>query len=703
MRLARLRSERFTRPSATTYRPAGAPLQDLGYEQDLVGNVVALVERTPGCGVAANPEAGTVADPALRALVARGDALVRRFGYDPLYRLSSASGRACAGTPQGPLWTDAPHCGFGGGDHGTPTQGNAPLLTATYRERYTYDVAGNLTRWARAGGASDTVRRFALEPGTNRLREVTVGGTTTAYTTDANGNVTGETTSRHFEWDSGDRLRVFRTQAGAAEPSLHAQYLYDADGARVKKVVRKQGGGVAVSTYVAGIFERHRRSAGEESAPGTDYLHVMDDRQRLGLVRVGPPHPDDRGPAVQHHLGDHLGSSGMVVDDGGGFVNREEYAPYGETTFGSFGGKRYRFTGMERDEESGLAYHGARYYAPWLGRWRSCDPAGPTGGANLYAYAAGNPVLLADPGGTQPRAGLVDVDDVSEPPPGLTLPSADPRVELQTESGGSRGVPLSEIRSSPGYVDNWERFEAQPDPLTLRVSEITFFYAGGSALRVPVSTIDPGAGSRSVRYKASAGLVLPLGSSGQFALDAENTPAIVAAAGYVKRELGQRSATRLELAEATFQFALAVGSLAAAWSPLPSLRTPMLPGGSGQLPLTGVTEAEIDAAVNAKMSSRYLFRTPVDVTEAGHAVESLVPASRWGRPGLKPGDWLMGGPPNRSNWLRSFKWEPNPTNIRAPFRAGEGYFVPPRYVTWPRGPIGWIKGLFGQRKYIPGQ
>ena len=83
---------------------------------------------------------------------------------------------------------------------------------------------------------------------------------------------------------------------------------------------------------------------------------------------LGAAHPDDRGPAVQFHLGDHLGSSNVVVDSGGALVNREEFTPYGETSFGSFAKKRYRFTGKERDEESGLNYHGARYYAPWLGQ-----------------------------------------------------------------------------------------------------------------------------------------------------------------------------------------------------------------------------------------------------------------------------------------------------------------------------------------------
>ncbi len=57
---------------------------------------------------------------------------------------------------------------------------------------------------------------------------------------------------------------------------------------------------------------------------------------------------------MQLHLGDHLGSSNVVVDSGGALVNREEFTPYGETSFGSFAKKRYRFTGKERDEESGL-------------------------------------------------------------------------------------------------------------------------------------------------------------------------------------------------------------------------------------------------------------------------------------------------------------------------------------------------------------
>ena len=51
---------------------------------------------------------------------------------------------------------------------------------------------------------------------------------------------------------------------------------------------------------------------------------------------------------------------------------------------------------MERDEESGLNYHGARYYAPELSRWCSADPQRLSGGLNSFAFVDSNPVLLGD-------------------------------------------------------------------------------------------------------------------------------------------------------------------------------------------------------------------------------------------------------------------------------------------------------------------
>ncbi len=58
--------------------------------------------------------------------------------------------------------------------------------------------------------------------------------------------------------------------------------------------------------------------------------------------------------------------------------------------------KRYRYTGMERDEESGLNYHHARYYATWLGRWVSADPSFTDDGMNLWAYTHDEPTGARD-------------------------------------------------------------------------------------------------------------------------------------------------------------------------------------------------------------------------------------------------------------------------------------------------------------------
>ena len=101
--------------------------------------------------------------------------------------------------------------------------------------------------------------------------------------------------------------------------------------------------------------------------------------------------------------------SGLELDDTGRIISYEEYYPYGSTSYQSVRSqtetpKRYRYSGTERDEESGLNYHGARYYSPWIGRWINTDPIGIQGGPNLYAYAQGNPVMLVDASGRQPEA-----------------------------------------------------------------------------------------------------------------------------------------------------------------------------------------------------------------------------------------------------------------------------------------------------------
>ena len=54
---------------------------------------------------------------------------------------------------------------------------------------------------------------------------------------------------------------------------------------------------------------------------------------------------------------------------------------------------------MERDEETGLAPHGVRFYAPWLGRWARADPSNLADGVNRWAFVRGRPTQLVDSSG----------------------------------------------------------------------------------------------------------------------------------------------------------------------------------------------------------------------------------------------------------------------------------------------------------------
>jgi RHS repeat-associated protein len=217
------------------------------------------------------------------------------------------------------------------------------------------------------------------------------------------GNLVSEGTARRFAWDHVGLLKSFRVQTGDAEPSVHVQHLHSAEGQRVLKVVRRQGGQIQVTVCIDEVFERRALTRGGQTRTH-DVVHVMDNLRRVALVRDGDPFPDDETPAVAYHLADHVESTSIVV--GGATTSdatlaaREEYAPHGRTTFGGVSGKRHRFAGRERDEETGLTHHRARYYAPWLRRWISPDPAGPVDGPNLYVFGRNNPIRYIDPTGT---------------------------------------------------------------------------------------------------------------------------------------------------------------------------------------------------------------------------------------------------------------------------------------------------------------
>src|SRR5207302_705972 len=122
--------------------------------------------------------------------------------------------------------------------------------------------------------------------------------------------------------DYADHMRVFRIQTSVAgslpgedrwaEPSEFAHYLYDASGQRVLKLVRKQGGDYEVVVYIDGIFEYHQwKEPGQPGTKQNNRLHVIDNQSRIAIWRIGDS--DDQQPDLQYQLGDHLGSSSVII------------------------------------------------------------------------------------------------------------------------------------------------------------------------------------------------------------------------------------------------------------------------------------------------------------------------------------------------------------------------------------------------------
>src|SRR5690606_20877728 len=120
-------------------------------------------------------------------------------------------------------------------------------------------------------------------------------------------------------------------------------------------------------------------------------LHVTDGVRRVVQFDTRTQGEDD-APAESRRfqLGNHLGSACLEIDHLARVISYEEYHPYGTSAYRAGRSvaetslKRHRFSGKERDEATGLYYHGARYYACWLGRWTAADPIGMGDGVNRY-------------------------------------------------------------------------------------------------------------------------------------------------------------------------------------------------------------------------------------------------------------------------------------------------------------------------------
>ncbi len=106
-------------------------------------------------------------------------------------------------------------------------------------------------------------------------------------------------------------------------------------------------------------------------------------------------------------------SSSWITDADGNVNQYLAYMPFGEQLVDQRATGhdiRFKFTGKERDAETGMDYFGARYYSSDLSVWLSVDPlADKYPSLSPYMYTAGNPVMLVDPDGDSLNVSNLDV------------------------------------------------------------------------------------------------------------------------------------------------------------------------------------------------------------------------------------------------------------------------------------------------------
>jgi RHS repeat-associated protein len=216
---------------------------------------------------------------------------------------------------------------------------------------------------------------------------------------DAAGNMTSNG-SATYQYNQEDQLTKFITTTTDI-------YVYDADGRRVKRNI----GAVTLYWYdTSGNVIDETNGSGALTA---EYAYFSGKR----VARR------DSSNNVHYYFSDHLGSA-TVVTDALGTMNtcpaanspmnyttiptgeeESDFYPYGgEMMLCDRASQHYKFTGKERDSESGLDNFDFRYYSSSLGRFMKPDEAllfdkGDPQSLNLYSYVENNPTSRTDPDG----------------------------------------------------------------------------------------------------------------------------------------------------------------------------------------------------------------------------------------------------------------------------------------------------------------
>jgi RHS repeat-associated protein len=289
-----------------------------------------------------------------------------------------------------------------GANFGYKSGANWQATTAYDESGYSYDGNGNilgLQRYGYNGNLMDNLT-YTYTAGKNRLRQVgdaVASGLfssdidnqqTDNYTYDDNGNLQQDV-QRDIAFVVSDihnlPISEWKLSSGAEQ-----RYYYDAEGKRIRK-------DASITEYYvnspAGNTEAVVKS---DISAATHNIWASDN--------IGQVKRSGTTWSRYYYLKDHLGTIKMTVNTGGTVIGKDDYYPFGmqmdSRCSASSADPRYKFTGQERDAETGYDDFGARYYDARLGRFLSVDRYEPKfPGISPFTYGANNPVLFIDMNG----------------------------------------------------------------------------------------------------------------------------------------------------------------------------------------------------------------------------------------------------------------------------------------------------------------
>jgi RHS repeat-associated protein len=402
--------ETFYLKRLETKRQNNEPLQDWYYTFDAVGNITHIEDKNIPVTFFNNQKITGVSE----------------YTYDALYRLISATGRendAALMFNNKDNWNDAPFM--------HQLNPSDPIAARNYTQNYYYDPVGNILQMKHTASGNNWTRNYTYETTNNRLKTTQVGSETYRYTHHPlHGYITVLPHLEEICWNFKEELvksiRQRRTDGGTPETTW---YQYDGQGQRIRKITENEANAGNTPTlkeermYISG-YELYKSYSGSSTGLERTSLSLMDEGNRFVMIdtETEPKQflgiPTGRTSPIQtirYQLHNHLGSAALELDNDAQVISYEEFHPYGTTAYQAknaaikAAAKRYRYTGMERDEETGLDYHSARYYLPWLGRWISSDPIRIEGGLNIFNYCSSNPIKNNDTNGKWPK--LSDAKD----------------------------------------------------------------------------------------------------------------------------------------------------------------------------------------------------------------------------------------------------------------------------------------------------